>query len=216
MRAASVFLCTVFFTPAAVLAAGSFPPHQGTSPWSFTIIGEPSDTFVVNDTDSATIDQFLFRSQGPITIQVPIRRYVGPTDAAGHLLNASDLVSRGIVSATASVRLPAFDVDQDTFPVFDCDGDGINDQLLNEVDVISLNGEKLGKLQGANGIWTQQTFEVPIEKLIFPASPGATALNTVTVDIDTANKDVVLSSGAVGCEVWGVSVDWVGIQYKAS
>jgi hypothetical protein len=107
MRVAAVFLCTVFLTPAAVLAAGSFPPHRGDSPWSFTIIGEPSDTFVVNDTDSPSIDRFLFRAQGPISIQVPIRRYVGPTDAAGHLLNVSDLVSRGIVSATATACRPS-------------------------------------------------------------------------------------------------------------
>src|SRR3954447_13012800 len=180
MRAAALLGAAMLVSP-AVFAAGSFPPHQGSSPWSFTIIGEPSDTFVVNDTDSGTIDQFLFRSQGPITIRVPIRRYVGPVDGNGHLANAADLISRGIVSATATIRLPAFDVDQNTFPVFDCDGDGVDDQLFNEVDNISLNGEKLGKLEGDNGIWTQQTFEVPIDKLKFPASPGATALNTITV-----------------------------------
>jgi hypothetical protein len=215
MRAVAL-ICSAMLMPGAVFAAGSSPPHRGGSPWSFTIIAEPSDTFVVNDTDSPSIDQFLFRSQGPISIDVPIRRYVGPTDASGHLLNASDLVARGIVSADASIRLPAFDVDQNTFPVFDCDGDGVDDQLLNEVDVISFNGEKLGKLEGDNNIWTQQSFTVPIEKLKFPSSPGASAINTISVDVDTANADVVLSSGAVGCEVWGVTVDWVGIKFKAS
>ena len=44
-------------------AANSFPPHQGDSPWSFSVIAEPSDTFVVNDRDSATIDRYLFRSR---------------------------------------------------------------------------------------------------------------------------------------------------------
>jgi len=215
MRAA-LLICSAMLVPGAVLASGSAPPHQGGSPWSFTIIAEPSDTFVVNDTDSGSIDQFLFRSQGPIRIDVPIRRYVGPTDANGHLLNAADLVSRGIVSSSASIRLPAFDVDQNTFPVLDCDGDGVPDQLMNEVDEISFNGEKLGKLEGDNNIWTQQSFSVPIEKLKFPSAPGATALNNIVVDIDTANADVVLSSGAVGCEVWGVTIDWVGIKFKAS
>jgi hypothetical protein len=62
-------------------AGSSFPAHQGGAPWSFTVIEEPSSTFVVNDTDSSTIDFYLFRSEGPIIIDVPVHRYVGETDA---------------------------------------------------------------------------------------------------------------------------------------
>src|SRR3954464_6143950 len=215
MRVFAALVCSAL-VPGAALAGGSFPAHRGDSPWSFTIVAEPSDTFVVNDTDSGTIDTFLFRSEGPIVIEVPIHRYVGRTDADGHLLDGDDLVKRGIVSEKATLRLPAFDVDEKTFPVFDCDGDGVDDQLMNEVDEIFLNDEKLGTLKGDNGIWTSQNLTVPISKLKFPSSPGATAINRFRVDIDTANKDVVLSSGAVGCEVWGVAIDWVGIKFKAS
>jgi len=215
MRVFAALVCSAL-VPGAALAGGSFPAHRGDSPWSFTIVAEPSDTFVVNDTDSGTIDTFLFRSEGPIVIEVPIHRYVGRTDADGHLLDVDDLVKRGIVSEKATLRLPAFDVDEKTFPVFDCDGDGVDDQLMNEVDEIFLNDEKLGTLKGDNGIWTSQNLTVPISKLKFPSSPGATAINRFRVDIDTANKDVVLSSGAVGCEVWGVAIDWVGIKFKAS
>jgi len=64
-------------------AASSFPAHRGTSPWSFTSIAEPSSRFVVNDTDSQTIDVYLLRSEGPIVIDVTTRRYIGPTDAHG-------------------------------------------------------------------------------------------------------------------------------------
>lgn len=200
----------------AASAAASFPDHRGDSPWSFTVIAEPSDTFVVNDADSGTIDQFLFRPQGPIVIDVPIRRYVAPTDGDGHLLNAADLVQRGVVGATASIQLPAFDVDQNTFPVVDCDGDDIDDQLMNEVDEVYLNDELLGKLQGDNNIWLAQSFTVPIEKLKFPSSPGGIAVNRFRIEIDVANEDVVLSSGAVGCIVWATAIDWIGVKFEAS
>jgi hypothetical protein len=201
---------------APLFAASSFPPHQGDSPWSFTVIAEPSDTFVVNDRDSSTIDQYLFRSQGPIVIDVRIRRYIAPVDGNGFLQNVDDLVARGVVSREATIRLPAFDVDESTEPLFDCDGDGIDDQLRAEVDEIYLNDEKLGVLKGNNAIWLAQSFNVPIGKLKFPATPGATAVNRLRVEIDVANRDVPLSSGAVGCEVWAVAVDWIGAKYQAT
>ena len=178
-------------------AASSFPPHRGDSPWSFTVIEEPSSTFVVNDTDSSTIDIYLFRPQGPIVIDVRFRRYVGETDADGRLLNVGDLVSRGIVRDKVTITLPAFDVDAQTFPVFDCDGDTVDDQLLNEVDKLYLNDELLGDLKGNNQVWVSNSFTVPVAKLKFPSAPGQTAVNRFRVEVDTANKDVVLSSGAV-------------------
>jgi hypothetical protein len=216
MRVLLVAFLLVFVLQETSWAAGSFPPHRGDSPWSFTVIAEPSSRFVVNDTDSSTIDTYLFRSQGPILIDVPIRRYVGPTDADGHLLNSADLVRRGIVGATAKITLPAFDIDAQTFPVADCDGDGIDDQLLNEVDKLYLNDEELGTLKGDDQIWVSQSFDVPIAKIKFPGVPGTTAINHFRVDIDTANTDVVLSSGAVGCEAWAVAIDWIGMKFDAS
>jgi triacylglycerol esterase/lipase EstA (alpha/beta hydrolase family) len=199
-----------------VWAASSFPPHSGDSPWSFTVIEEPSSTFVVNDTDSSTIDTYLFRPEGPIVIDLPIRRYVGATDPNGFLLNVSDLVRRGIVGPTVNITLPAFDVDEHTFPVLDCDGDGIDDQLMPEVDKLYLNDDPLGTLKGDNNIWVSQSFSIPIAKLKFPSAPGDTAVNRFRVDIDTANENVTLSSGAVGCEVWAVEIDWIGIKFEAS
>ncbi len=199
-----------------LLAASSFPPHQGSSPWSFTVIAEPSDTFVVNDTDSSTIDRFLFRSEGPIVIDVPVRRYIAPVNGNGFLHNVEDLIARGVVGRNVSIRLPAFDVDENTFPVVDCDGDDIPDQLRNEVDEIYLNDEKLGVLKGNNEIWLSQSFTVPISKIKFPAAPGGVAINRLRVEIDVANRDVPLSSGAVGCEVWAVAIDWIGAKYQAT
>lgn len=216
MRLGTLGLVCVLLAASPAWSAGSFPPHRGDSPWSFTVVAEPSSRFVVNDTDSGSIDVYLFRSQGPIAIDVPIRRYVGDTDGDGRLLNSGDLVSRGIVGATVKITLPAFDVDAQTFPVVDCDGDGIDDQLLNEVDKIFLNDEELGTLKGNNQIWLSQSFDVPVAKIKFPSAPGATAMNRFRIEVDTANRDVVLSSGAIGCEVWAVAIDWVGIKLEAS
>ncbi len=216
MRRAAMGLALVVLATPPAHAAGSFRPHRGDSPWSFTVIAEPSSRFVVNDTDSGSIDVYLFRDQGPIAIDVPIRRYVGPTDANGKLLNVQRLMDRGIVGKTVKITLPAFDVDAQSFPVVDCDGDGIDDQLLNEVDKIYLNDEELGTLKGNNEIWLSQSFDVPVSKIKFPSSPGATAVNRFKVEIDTANRDVVLSSGAIGCYVWAVAIDWIGIKFEAA
>lgn len=212
----AVLLGTVLSCAAASFAANSFPPHQGDSPWSFSVIAEPSDTFVVNDRESATIDRYLFRSEGPIVIDVRVRRYVAPTDANGFLQNVNDLIARGVVSQYATIQLPAFDVDETDAPLFDCDGDGIEDQLRPELDEVYLNDEKLGPLKGNNQIWLAQSFRVPIQKIKFPSAPGGTATNRIRIEIDVANRDVVLSSGAVGCETWAVAIDWVGAKYQAN
>ncbi len=203
-----------------VFADSSFPPHQGDSPWSFTIIAEPSDTFVVNDTDSAYLDREQFSQDGSIYIYVSIRRYVGKTDANGYLLNVTDLVANGIVSETANIIIPAFDIDDEPFinDFYDCDGDGkIDEGLQPEVDEVFLNDEKIGILTGDSSRWQLNRFTVDISKIKFPSVPGETAINRFRIDIDTANRDVVLSSGAVGCGTgWSTAIDWIGVKYEAS
>lgn len=212
----AITLSLAVLTAHRALAASSFPAHRGDSPWSFTVIEKPSSTFLVNDADSSTIDVYLFRPSGPIIIDVRIRRYVGATDSNGFLSNVDELKSRGIVGDNVRITLPAFDVDENTFPVYDCDGDGIDDQLMNEVDELYLNDEKIGRLKGNNNIWVSNSFTVPVSKLKFPSAPGQAALNRFRVEIDAANKDVVLSSGAVGCDVWAVAIDWISAKYEAA
>lgn len=218
MRTRLGWLCVagVVLTGVTVDAASSFPAHRGDSPWSFTSIAEPSSRFLVNDTDSATIDVYLLRPQGPIVIDVKTRRYIGPTDPQGYLLNVSQLRARGIVGDKATITLPAYDVDETTPPNFDCDGDGTVDRLVSEVDDLYLNGEKIGTLTGSNNRWLQNAFTVPISKLKFPSHPGQTATNQFRLDIDVGNRDVMLSSGAVGCNRWAVTIDWISVQYEAS
>ena len=201
---------------AALHAAPSYPAHRGDSPWSFTAIAEPSSRFVVNDTDSNTIDVYLLRSQGPILIDIPLRRYIGPTDADGRLLDLAELQARGVIGSSAIVTLPAYDVDDTTPANSDCDADGVIDGLASEVDELFLNGQKIGTLTGSNNRWLQNSFRVPIGALRFPRHPGDIATNQFRLDIDVANKDVVLSSGRVGCDRWAVTIDWIGVRYEAS
>lgn len=206
---------TLLLAGSLAYAGGSFPAHQGSSPWDFTIFSEPSSTYVVNDTDGNN-DRFLFRSQGPIRLTISIRRYVGETNGDGKLLNISDLVTRGIIANNFVLRLPAFDVDEGVVPIFDCDGDDIDDTLLEEIDTVSFNDEIIDTLRGANGVWQAQSYELDIEKLKFPDAPGGVGTNIVEIEIDTGNKDVVLSSGAVGCQVWATEIDWASIQFEAA
>lgn len=208
----AISFCALVFN----VSAATYPSHVGQSPWGFDSVEKPSDTWVVNDRDSNSIDKYMFRYQGSIIIDVPIRRYVWETDASGHLKNVSDLIARGLVSEKMKIILPAFDVDEGVFPVGDCDGDQIPDTLYDEVDEVYFNGEKIGKLEGQNNVWFQQVYTVDISTVKFPSSPGATATNRIEVKIDVDNQDVVLSSGAVGCNVWATSIDWVGLQYDAT
>lgn len=102
-------------------------------------------------------------------------------------------------------------------PVGDCDGDDVPDTLYPEVNEVYFNGELIGTLTGNDSIWKfNAEFEVPIEKVNFPSSPGGTATNTIQVAIDVKNKHAVLSSGAVGCRLWATSIDWVGIKFEAA
>lgn len=222
-----ILLPTPAHEPQVMLqATGNFPPRVGRAPASLSFTAftgsetQPSDTFVVNDQDSNTIDRYLFRD-GPepqITIPINIRRYVGPTDGEGYLQDVEKLVEDGIVSREATVYMPIFDVDANTSPVFDCDGDGINDQLENEQDALFFNGESPEDkpyLTGQNNIWQLNQFTVDISQVKFPSEPGGIGQNEITIDIDVGNRDLVLSSGQVGCRVWAVEVDWVAIEFEA-
>lgn len=183
-----------------------YPSHRGDSPYSFDTFGPPSDSYIVTDSRvDGDVDSYRSRSDGPLEIPLDIQRNVG---------NLQKLIANDLISSTAKLILPSYDVDEATFPSYDCDGDDIDDALQNEVDIVSFNGQELGRLTGGDGTWAQNTFDIPIDLINFPSSPGQSVSNVVSIEIDAANKDVVLSSGAVGCESWAVEVDWVGIQFE--
>ncbi len=159
-----------------------------------------SDVLFVVDGASGLDTGCSFRSDGPLEFDVAITRWVGPVDADGRLLNPGTLVTAGVLSPTASLILPAYDVDVNP-------GSGIPP----EVNRISINGKALGNLTGDDGIWQLNQFSVNIADLRFPAraplgSTPTPALNRIRVDIDTA-------SGSN--ENWCTAVDWAAVAFKA-
>ena len=161
---------------------------------------EPSDVRFIVDAAPGLDTGCTFRSGGPLVFSVPVTRWVGPVDGTGKLVDAPALVAAGVLSPTAALVLPAFDVDVFGVPGFP-----------PEVDRISINGKVLSTLSGDNNIWKLNEFTVDIADLRFPdrAALGAKptpALNTIRIDIDTA-------SGTA--ENWCTSIDWAALSFKA-
>jgi hypothetical protein len=164
--------------------------------------GEESDRrFVVDDAPGLDTG-CTFRSGGPLEFDVEITRYVGEVDGDHNLVEPTVLVGNDIVSATATLTMPAFDVDS-----------GANvSGIAPERDRVLVNGEEVGFLRGSNNTWIQNRLDVPISLLKFPerASNGNTpdpAANRITIEIDVAN--------APTREAWCTSIDWAAIEFKA-
>jgi triacylglycerol lipase len=141
-----------------------------------------------------------FRSGGPLIFNIEITRHVGELNGDGTLKNAAALVAAGLLSPTATLIQPAFDVDSGA----------VVPPFQPEVDRVSFNGQPIGFLSGENNEWKLNSFQIPIEKVKFAArgaagSEPSPARNEVRIDIDTANSD----------ELWCTSVDWSAQSFKA-
>ncbi len=165
-----------------------FNPPTGTDHSFFSDSGPKLDTGCI------------FRSQGPIFYSVEIERVAGELKADGTLKDAAALVAAGLLSPTAKLIMPAYDVDSSaSFP-----------GVAPERDQVFFNGEAVGFLAGVNNTWKLNTFEIPIAKVKF-AQRGANGssptpgVNTVRIDIDTANAN----------ETWCTSIDWGSQSFKA-
>jgi hypothetical protein len=146
-----------------------------------------------------------FRSGGPLEIRLPIGRYVGEVDANGNLTSdaISNLVDRGLLPRTLTLTMPAFDID------FNANVSSFEP----ERDRVFFNGERVDQLApgnneyltGENGIWVLNSFQIPIEKVRFPAEGQVDNApdNEIRIDIDVAN---------VSRELWCMAVDWVAIK----
>lgn len=186
--------------------SGVYPPKFGSSPFGFDRFGTPSDSYVVTDRGSS-LDQYLYRPSSPISIPIISRRFVG---------DVAKLKENQLISNTVQIIIPSFDVDAQTPVSFDCDGDGIDDQLRPELDQVYFNGKLIGSLRGGNDVWFMNRFNIPIEDFRFPTQAGQQNTNTLTIQIDVLNQDVVLSSGQIGCDVWAVEIDWAAISYQVT
>ena len=162
--------------------------HSGSGPiWQ----GQASDVKFIID-KGATLDTHCrFRNEGQIEIEIPINRVVGEVDSDGKLISAPKLIQSGLLSPTASLEIPIYDVDQP-----------------KEIDEVWFNGIRQGNLMGGDGIWELNRFEIPIEQVKFPQHhyPGAPqpAINTIIIQIDTMSIE----------PTWCTSVDWVALSFK--
>jgi triacylglycerol esterase/lipase EstA (alpha/beta hydrolase family) len=164
--------------------------HSGSSPFDPR---KEDDTRFFVDSGSGLDTGCTFRSGGPLTIHLKVKRFVGDDSPV-------NLANKGYLSKKAHVRLPAFDVDINGAPGFP-----------PEIDRISFNGHPLGNLSGDNNIWKLNEFDVDIDWVNFATkgsggSAGTPGDNVVQIDIDTA-------SGAD--ENWCTSIDWVEIEFDA-
>jgi triacylglycerol lipase len=193
----ALLACLVALFVGASSASAQAPPHVGSSP--FDPPAEDDTVFVV-DSGSGLDTGCTYRSGGPLTIRLLVKRHVGEINGDGTLRDAGRMVSAGYLSPRAQLRLPVFDIDVNGAPGFP-----------PEVDQILFNGHTLGTLTGDNNIWKLNSFDVPIEWVKFPArgaagSAPSPAENTITINIDQA-------SGSA--ENWCMSVDWAQSEFKA-
>jgi hypothetical protein len=149
-------LLFLFFTTVVSQAQTLYPPHSGQSPVAFDSIAKPGSSFSVSDRQPGVLDEYLFRDNNEfqIEIEIPIERYVGSVSTA---------IANGIISETAQIYIPAYDIDAYTSPTFDCDGDGDGEsETFNpEVNEVYLNGQLIGALDGDDRIWKfNDTFHI--------------------------------------------------------
>ncbi len=176
-----------------VLAQDVWPPEQSgnvlaaqTSP--FAPPDKDDVTFVVDDAPGLDTG-CTFRSGGPLIFNVPITRHIGDRDK---------LLASGAIKPTATLRMPAFDVDYNGSPP-------------PERNRVSINGHVVPGdfLTGENNVWKLNAFEIPVDWLEFPAAgdPKANpALNQIRVDIDTASSS----------ERWCTAIDWAALSIKVT
>ena len=191
-------------------SGGNYPAHSGAFTVAFNHLAEPSDTVLVSDQGPdndvyAITDVGTQPGQYDLVFDLDINRYVG---------NVSLLLQHGLISPTFKLTIPAYDIDQST-PSEDCDNDGTVDTLNPEIDEIYVNGVFIGILSGANEVWNLQgnIFELDINLLNLPTGKNQVVTNQIGIRVDAANKDQVLSSGAVGCTTWTTEIDYVMIEF---
>ena len=156
--------------------------------------GGCNDSAFLVDCDTGLDTGCTFRSGGPLIFTIKINRVVG---------NVEKLKDKGLIGSTATLMMPAFDVD------FNGGGGGFN----GERDRVSFNDHVVPEefLNGLDNQWVMNTFTIPIEWVKFPSDPGAghtvmPAVNIIRIDIDTANTD----------EVWCTAIDWAKLLVQVA
>jgi hypothetical protein len=168
-------------------------PMAATGPRSSPFTPPDKDVFLTDASPGLdTGCTFNTSPLNPLTIDIPVDRFVGDVDSNGYLINPAPLVAAGIIPSAVDILLPAFDIDY-------------FGAAPPERDEVLFNGQSLGFLTGDDNVWKLNSFRVDIRKIKFPsrpapgAQPGAVN-NRLQIRIDT------LSSGR-----WCTQVDWVAL-----
>lgn len=150
---------------------------------------ESSDILFVAK-EGGDLGKEVWGPNGTISIPLPIDRYFG---------DKKKLMLSGAISKTAKLVMYVYDVDNKS------------SYTPAEYDVVKFNGKSndaTGRemvLYGENGAWTKVEFNIPIENVNLPTSPGSTAQNTITIDVD------VKSPG-----YWVTAVNWASLEIEAA
>src|SRR5215212_5515451 len=107
-----------------------------------------NDTRFIENAGSGLDTGCTFRPDGPLVISLPVKRVVGATNSNGTLQFPNQMIASGVLSPTATLRFPAFDVDLAGAP-----------GLPPELDFILFNGVQIGSLSGSNQTWKLNEFE---------------------------------------------------------
>lgn len=149
-------------------------------------------TFVVDD--SPALDTgCTYESAGPFEFNIKVGRVIG---------NLADLKAAGLIGDSATIEMPAFDVN------FNDGGGGLNP----ERDRVFFNDNLVPAeyLTGQSCTWVLNTFKIPIEWINFPLDPGEGGTvvpddNTVRIVVDTANP---------GEDQWCTAIDWASLHFS--
>lgn len=184
--------------------------HNGLSPWPTPT---PTDSQFVVDTSSGLDTQCQFRGEGSLKFTIDVTRVVGSgdtgaVDGEGKLVNPQQMVNNGVISPTAILTMPAFDVD------FNAATSGSD---RPERDRILFNGQSIGNLGseryllGDNNKWRMNLIQVPISMVKFAKENGLSPIpghNEIEILIDQANI-------ANNKELWCTAIDWASLKFKA-
>lgn len=159
---------------------------------------QTNDSVFVVDSGPDLDTSCRFNDQSPLRIQLPVDRYVGSAAMV------KKMISQGLAKPFAKLTIPAYDVD--------FSGSGYSG--APERDRVLFNGRPVPEeyLQGSTDIWHRNTFNIPLDWVLFPEDPGAGGgaptprINTITVQIDVLNTS----------QVWCTAVDWVSLEIEVA
>jgi pimeloyl-ACP methyl ester carboxylesterase len=202
-RVCGIVVCALFATRGVADGEPDHPPPGKGPP-----APKADDRTFVAD-QGPGLDVLWYGAYGPLFIELPTTRYLGPTKSDGTLENAAQLIQAGLLSPYADLRLMAWDVD---------DEEGLQPQWpCCARDRVYFNGAAVSTLHPGNGEfltgphneWHENSFLIPLGKVKFPSQPGSggnaptPATNVIRIDVDV-----------LGCNIWSLQIEWVSLAIK--